>query len=94
MPYLTFQIDIECAEVAVLNDLVQSDLLLNVQQIGVEFHNVSGPTNLNVFFDLTWQLHLAGFQIISFDPNYEIGQQNGFFKTFEIVFRKFVFSCE
>lgn len=87
------QVDVEGAELDIFPQLVESEHIERVKQIGVEFHGVRGGY-LKYFVDIMQKLYRKGFKIIAFDPNYVMGQSEKFMPYFEIVFRRVQTSCD
>ena len=66
--------------------LLFSGSLLNVRQIGIEFHEV--PENIRRYFTIVQKLYKLGFVTIAWDPNLTTKPVKGPFRYFEIVFRR------
>ena len=88
--------DVEGAERDIISDWINSEsgVLDRVLQIGVEFHDVM--SHVNQYYAIVRGLYRRGFRLISFDPN--LNQvplsDSGFFKMFELVFRKTAQPCD
>ena len=94
------KMDIEGAEKPVLLNWIDSGLLKNVQQLGVEFHNVKSD-NVQVFWDIVEGLYRQGFRLMTFAPNYALRSESAgenWEKAFihplhEVTFRKVNTAC-
>jgi len=60
---------VEGDEIELFEEWIRRDLLKNVLQIGIEFHNVINGHRYKKYFKLIKQLHYLGFKLLAFDPN-------------------------
>lgn len=64
-----------------------SGAVANIKQLGFEFHFVNA--NVVKYWIIIQSLYQQGFRVISYDPNFcSADSGRGFYKLFEIVFRK------
>ena len=88
-------------EPEVLINWIETGLIKNIKQIGVEFHDV--VHNTDKYFKLMKLLNENGFKVIAFEPNLtwdptwrKIEGKNVGTDFFEIVFRRVddsIFNC-
>ena len=60
----------------------------NVQQVALEFHEVTHPRLLPQYVAITQSLYGLGYKTIAWDPNLTTNPKGEAFRYFEVVFRK------
>ncbi|XP_063725171.1 uncharacterized protein LOC134853150 [Symsagittifera roscoffensis] len=87
------KVDVEGAEREAMVEWIKSDSLRKVQQIGIEFHQVS--IYIRTYVQMVQQLYELGFKTIAWDPNMTTRPKSGEpFNYFEIVFRRSELNCK
>ncbi|XP_059083146.1 uncharacterized protein LOC131880505 isoform X2 [Tigriopus californicus] len=84
-PITYLKVDIEGHEVKNFQNWMDTNALLNVQQIGLEMHTRKGPENFIAMVNI---LDRMGFKLISYDVNSCAGLFDGISTLFEVVFRR------